>query len=122
MFVGRARYSLVRSFVEGFGAARDDDVLDGFQEWLSSQPQHRTINNFTWPCLVLHEVFPERDQLAEPPPEDPAAADLRWPLPPPSPVSEDDLTYPEDDAKAIAHLFSRLRQYLNSRLAFEDSE
>jgi hypothetical protein len=28
MFVGRARYALVRSYVEGFGAARNDDVLD----------------------------------------------------------------------------------------------
>jgi hypothetical protein len=46
MFVGRARYALVRSFVEGFGAAKDDDVLHGFQQWLSSQPQHRAIRNF----------------------------------------------------------------------------
>ena len=36
MFVGRPRYALVRSFVEGFGAAKDDDVLRGFQQWLSS--------------------------------------------------------------------------------------
>ena len=37
MFVGRARYANVRSFVEGFGAGKDD-VLHGFQRWLSSQP------------------------------------------------------------------------------------
>ena len=36
MWVGD-RYALVRSFVGGFGAARNDDVLDGFQRWLSSQ-------------------------------------------------------------------------------------
>ena len=56
MFVGRPRYALVRSFVEGFGAARNDDVLHGFQQWLSSQPHHRAINNFAWPSLLLHEV------------------------------------------------------------------
>jgi hypothetical protein len=64
MFVGRARHALVRSFVEGFGA--DDDVLHGFQQWLSSQPQHRAINNFAWPSLLLHEVFPERDRVIKP--------------------------------------------------------
>lgn len=54
--------------------------------------------------------------------EDPASADLRWPLPPPSPVSEDDLAYPEDDAKAIAHMFVRLREYLDSGPATADGE
>lgn len=118
MFVGRARYALVRSFVEGFGAAQDDDVLGGFQQWLSSQPQHRAINNFAWPSLLLHEVFPERDQVIRLSWQDaPATADSCWPLPPPRPVSEDDLAYPEDDAKAIAHLFARLREYIDSRPA-----
>lgn len=58
MWVGRGRYSLVRSFVGGFGAARDDDVLAGFQQWLSSQPQHRAIKNFAWFSLLLHEGVP----------------------------------------------------------------
>jgi hypothetical protein len=40
----------------------------------------------------------------------------------PSPVSEDDLAYPEDDKKAIVHLFARLRQYLESRPASGDGE
>jgi hypothetical protein len=116
MFVGRARYALVRSFVEGFGAAQDDDVLDGFQQWLSSQPQHRAISNFGWSSLLLHELFPERDRPIKPPWQDDAAtADPSWPLPPPHPVSEDDLAYPEDDTKAITHLFARLREYLDSR-------
>jgi hypothetical protein len=122
MFVCRPRYSLVRSFVEGFGAAKDDDVLHGFQQWLSTQPQHGAIHNVAWPCLLLHEVFPERDRVIKPSwQEDPAAAD-------PSPclhhprVSEDDLAYPEDDTKAIAHLFARLREYVESRPASGDSE
>lgn len=115
MYVGRNRYALVRSFVEGFGAAKDDDVLDGFQRWLSNQPQHRSIQNFTWWSLLLHEVFPERDRVMKPSwQEDLATADSEWPVPPPSPVSEDDLAYPEDDARAIAHLFARLREYLDS--------
>jgi hypothetical protein len=125
LFVGRARYSLVRSFVEGFGAAKDDDVLRGFQQWLSSQPQHREISNFAWPSLLLHEVFPERDRVIKPSwQEQLATAESSWPLPPPSPVSEDDLAYPEDDAKAIAHLFVRLREYLDlqSGPASGDSE
>jgi hypothetical protein len=123
MFVGRPRYALVRSFVEGFGAAKDDDVLDGFQQWLSSQPQHRAINNFAWPSLLLHEVFPERDRVIKPSwQEDPATADTSWPLPPPFPASEDDLAYPEDDTKAIAHLFVRLREYLDSRPTTGDSK
>jgi hypothetical protein len=122
MFVGRPRYALVRSFVEGFGAAKNDDVLDGFQQWLSSQPQHHAICNFAWPSLLLHEVFPERDRVIKPSwQEDPATADPSWPLPPPSPVREDDLVYPEDDTKAIAHLFARLREYLDSRPAPGDS-
>jgi hypothetical protein len=121
MWVGRSRYSLVRSFVAGFGAARDDDVLNGFQQWLSSQ--HRAINNFTWSSLLLHEVFPERDRVIRPSwQEDQATADPSWPLPPPSPVSEDDLAYPEDDTKAITHLFARLREYLDSRPTSGDSE
>jgi hypothetical protein len=115
MWVGRPRYALVRSFVEGFGAARNDDVLDRFQQWLSIQPQHRAIRNFAWPSLLLHEVFPERDRVIKPSGrEDPATSDPSWPVPPPSPVSEDDLAYPEDDTKAIAHLFARLREYLDS--------
>jgi hypothetical protein len=123
MFAGRARYALVRSFVEGFGAARDDDVLGGFQRWLSSQPQHRAISNFAWSSLVLHEVFPERDQVIRPSwQDDPATADPRWPLPPPCPVSEDDLAYPEDDTQAIAHLFARLREYLDTRPASGNSQ
>jgi hypothetical protein len=95
----------VRRFVEGFGEARDDDVLSGFQQWLSSQPRHRAISNFAWPRLLLHEVFPELDQAVRPSwADDPVTADPSWPLPPSCPVSEDDLAYPQDDAKAIAHL------------------
>jgi hypothetical protein len=116
MYVGRNRYSLVRSFIQGFGTAKDDGVLCGFQQWLSSQPQHEAISNFDWSSLLLHEVFPERDREIELPwQEDPATADPDWPVPPPFPVSEDDLAYPEDDKKATAHLFARLREYLDSR-------
>jgi hypothetical protein len=116
MWVGRGRYSLVRSFVGGFGEAKDDGVLAGFQQWLTNQPQHRAISNFTWPSLLLHEVFPERTRVIKPSwQEDPATADPSWPLPSPSPVSEDDLAYPDDDTKAIAHLFTRPREYLDSR-------
>jgi hypothetical protein len=123
MFVGRARYALVRSFVEGFGAAKDDGVLGGFQQWLSSQPQHRAISDFVWSSLLLHEVFPERDRVIKPSwQDDPATADSSWPLPSPCPVSEDDLAYPEDDTKAIAHLFARLREYLDSRPASGNSQ
>src|ERR1700691_6206292 len=123
MFAGRARYALVRSFVGGFGAARDDDVLRGFQQWLSSQPQHDAIRNFAWYSLLLHEVFPERNRVSRPSwLDDPAAADPRWPLPPPSPVSDDEPAYPEDRAEAIAPLSARLREYLASRPACGDSE
>jgi len=123
MWVGQARYSLVRSFVGGFGTAKDDDVLDGFQQWLSSQHQHRAIGNYAWWSLLLHEAFPERDRLVRPPwQEDPATANSDWPVPPPFPVSEDDLAYPEDDKRAIAHLFARLREYLDSRQAPGDSQ
>jgi hypothetical protein len=121
MFVGRPRYALVRSFIEGFGAARDDNVLHGFQQWLCSQPQHYAICNYAWSSLLLHEAFPGRDRATVPSwQKDPATADPSWPRPAPAPVSEDDLAYPEDDAKAIAHLFARLREYLDSRPASGD--
>jgi hypothetical protein len=72
---------------------------------------------------LLHEVFPERDRVIKPSrQEDPATADSGWPVPAPSPVSEDELAYPEDDTKAIAHLFARLREYLDSRTASCDRE
>ena len=68
--------------------------------------------------LLLHELFPERDQAFRLPwRDDPAAAGSGWPVPAPSPVSEDDLAYPEEDARAITHLFARLREYLDSRTA-----
>lgn len=48
MYVGRPKYSFVRCFVEGFGAARRDGVLDGFQRWLSEQQQHSAVRNYAW--------------------------------------------------------------------------
>jgi hypothetical protein len=71
---------------------------------------------------LLHEAFPERDRSTIPSwQQDPATADPNWPLPAPSPVGEDDLAYPEDDARAIGHLFARLREYLDGRPAAGDS-
>jgi hypothetical protein len=88
MFVGRPKYSFVRCYVEGFGDGRGDDALDGFQRWLSSQPQHDAVKNYVWSSLVLREVFEHG--------------------------KEDDLVYPGDDALAIDHLFARLREFLAS--------
>jgi len=113
MWVGHPRYATVRSFVCGFGAARNDDVLMGFERWLSRQPQHRAIDNFAWWSLLLHEVFPDRDQRAVIPWDVNDLANADWPRPPDTPVNEDALSYPEDDALAISHLFRRLRQYLD---------
>jgi hypothetical protein len=48
MYVGRAKYSFVRCYVQGFAAGRGDDVLDSFQRWLSEQPQHNTVKNYAW--------------------------------------------------------------------------
>jgi hypothetical protein len=87
MWVGRPKYSFIRCFVEGFGASHDDHVLQGFQRWLSVQPQHRRVSNYVWSFLVLREVFEDGN--------------------------EDDLVYPGDDALAIDHLFARLREYLS---------
>jgi hypothetical protein len=91
MFVGRAKYSFVRCFVEGFGVGRGDDVLDGFQRWLSEQPRHSAVRNYAWWSLVLREMF----------------ADGR----------EDELAYPGEDALVIEHLFLRLREFLAWRAA-----
>jgi hypothetical protein len=123
MFVGRGRYALVRSFVEGFGCAKDDDVLPGFQRWLVSQPQNRGIGNYVWPSLLLHELFPDREQPFSPPWRDEPDTDgWRWPVPAPSPVSEDDLANPDEDARAITYLFTRLREYLDCRTASGSSQ
>jgi hypothetical protein len=86
MFVGRPKYSFVRCFVEGFGAARGDEVLAGFQRWLSEQPQHHAVINYAWVSLVRREVFDHG--------------------------KEDDLAYPGDDALVIEHVFTRLREFL----------
>ena len=98
MWVGRPKYSLVRSFVQGFGAARDDGVLNGFQKWLSMQEQHHAIKNFAWSALILHEVFPERGEPNTPgwADEDESRLGANWPLPPDSPISEDALAYPDE--------------------------
>lgn len=112
MWVGE-KYALVRSFVAGFGEAQDDDVLTGFQRWLSDQPQHDAIRNFAWWSLLLHEAFPDRDDPPIVPGDVEASPD--WPRPPHTPVREDTLSYPDDDAIAIRHLFRRLKEYLDSR-------
>lgn len=93
MYVGRPKYTFVRCFVEGFGAGRCDDVLDGFQRWLSEQPQHSAVRNHTWGSLVLREAFAHG--------------------------REDDLVYPGEDALVIEHLFARLREFLGSEAAAE---
>lgn len=113
--MGRPRYALVRTFVEGFGAARGDDVLSGFQHWISAQPHRQAMRNLVWSSLLLHDVFPERDRSVAVSwdVDDPANAD--WPRPPDTPVDEDDLVYPDDDALAIEHLFRPLRDYLDAR-------
>ena len=113
MWVGRERYSLIRSFVEGFSAARDDDYLAGFQHWISAQ--HPSLSGLRWSALLLHEAFPDRDQpvTLSWDVDDPANAD--WPRLPDAPVHEDDLAYPDDDAIAIKHLFQRLRAYADLR-------
>ena len=64
------------------------NVLDGFQQWLSSQPQHNAVKNYAWWSLVLREVFDHG--------------------------KEDDLVYPGDDALVIDHRFARLREFLAS--------
>jgi hypothetical protein len=88
-WVGRPKYSFVRCFVEGFGAAQRDDVLGAFQRWISEQPQHHAVNNHVWWSLVLREMFDHGD--------------------------EDAHRYPEDDALVVKHLFARLRQFLASQ-------
>lgn len=114
MFVGRARYSLVRSFVEGFAAGRDDEILWAFQRWLSDQPQHCERKNYAWWALLLDELFPDRRRVITPAwvnTASPLAA--AWPRPPAAPIAEDDLVYPEEDEAAIRHLFARLQEFLN---------
>lgn len=91
MFVGRAKYSFVRCFVEGFDYGRDHPVLNGFWHWLREQPQHRAFRNYAWSSLVLREVFDHG--------------------------REDELVYPGDDALVIDHLFARLREFLASAAA-----
>ena len=91
MYVGRAKYSFVRCFVEGFGVGRCDDVLDSFQRWLIEQPQHSAARNLIWGSLVLREVFAHG--------------------------REDGLIYPCEDALVIEHLFARLREFLGSKAA-----
>jgi hypothetical protein len=115
MFVGRPKYSLVRSFVAGFGAGRGDQFLSVFHYWLSDQPQHLDRKNYAWSALLLDEVFPDRRIEFTPKwlqTESPRADE--WPRPAPAPMSEDDLVYPDEDAAVISHLFLRLRQFLDS--------
>ena len=94
-YTGRAKYSFVRCYVQGFGDGRGDDVLADFHEWLLQQPLHRG-SNYVWWALLLREVF-----------IDLRGTDLGYPR-------EDDLVYPDEDAVAIKHLFKRLREFLSS--------
>lgn len=114
LWVGRVEYSRVRWFVEGFGCARGDGVLDGFRTWLSRQPQNAALSNMTWSALILHEVLPERDRVITPEwvHTDRSELAAAWPRPPAMPISEDDLDHPGEDEAAIRHLMARLREFL----------
>ncbi|MBD7979497.1 hypothetical protein [Oerskovia merdavium] len=85
MFIGRETYERVCSFVEGFGTARDDGVLDGFRARLGEKTAHGS-SPLTWSAALLAEVLPGRDENA--------------------------LHHPEEDARAIAHLQARLVEFL----------
>lgn len=112
MFAGN-RYSVVRGFVGGFGIAQADGVLSGLQQWLASQHQNRAYRNFSWPSLILNEAFPGRTSILHQfVTSDPAS---NWPVPADPPISEDELEYRDEDDVAIAHLFRRLRQFLDER-------
>ncbi len=85
MFIGRETYERVCSFVEGFGTARDDGVLDGFRARLGEKTAHGS-SPLTWSAALLAEVLPGRDENA--------------------------LHHPEEDARAIGHLRVRLVEHL----------
>ncbi len=88
MFVGRETYERVCSFVEGFGTARDDGMLDGFRSRLGEKTAHGS-SPLTWSAALLAEVFPGRDAKS--------------------------LHHPEEDARAIDHLRTRLVKHLARR-------
>lgn len=119
MWVGRPTFVRVASFIDGFDAARGDEVLSGFRRWLADQPSHRRYSNYVWQALVLDELFPDRRKYLDipidmTPQRDP---DFEWPKPGPEPMWAEDLVYPDEDAQAVAHLFKRLREYLDIRAA-----
>jgi hypothetical protein len=66
-------------------------VLHSFRRWLSQQPQHSAVKNYTWSALVVRELFEHG--------------------------REDDLVYPTDDVLVIEHLFPRLREFVGSKAA-----
>jgi hypothetical protein len=56
MYVGKATYECVSSYVLGFDAALEGAVLIGFREWLVVRLG--LGNNLTWQSLVLSAAFP----------------------------------------------------------------
>lgn len=84
MYVGKATYTGVWCFLQGFDYGLDRQLLRAFGHWLVDSNQ--AINGYAiawWACL-LEEIFPEQPDL----------------------LSED------QDAEAIDHLFRRLSEFL----------
>ncbi|MET4225729.1 hypothetical protein [Oerskovia enterophila] len=90
MYVGRETYERVCSFVEGFGTAHDDGVLDGFRMWLAEATVDGR-SSLAWSVLLLDEIFPGRHEAS--------------------------LQQPGGERRAIDHLRNRLVEYLTSREA-----
>ncbi|MFJ6088354.1 hypothetical protein ACIQI8_44075 [Streptomyces sp. NPDC092369] len=85
-FVGRVTFESVAGFLNGYNAATEGELLNGFREWLADRLDFGS--NLVWTRLVLNLAFPEG------PPEEPWSA--------------------EDDQHAVDQLIRLLDEYFVS--------
>lgn len=60
MYLGNSSFSGMVSYINGFAAACDEDILGGFRKWLLQTRFNCKESNFSWCGLVKILSFPHK--------------------------------------------------------------
>jgi hypothetical protein len=60
MYLGNSFYSGMVSYINGFAAACDEDIIGSFRKWLVKTRFNCEESNFSWCELVLMLAFPHK--------------------------------------------------------------